>query len=181
MDEWIILVFSDADWAGDQDTRKSISGYMIFICGVLVCWRSKAQSCVALSSSESEWYALSKAVKEVPYLVQVMMFLGVKVKLPVTVKVDNMGAVYMSENQASSQRTRHMDTRHKYIVSLQEQGLIKVEFVRSEENTSDICTKNVTVDLYEKHITSILTNKEDMEWSKQGGCYRPFVTFIWTS
>ena len=67
--EWVILPLSDSDWAGDKDTRKSITGYMVFVCGVLVCWWSKSQHAVSLSSSESELYALSEAVIEVPFIV----------------------------------------------------------------------------------------------------------------
>ena len=51
-EEWYIEVYSDSDWAGDKDTRKSVTGYVIFVCGVLVCFRSKSQQCISLSSSE---------------------------------------------------------------------------------------------------------------------------------
>ena len=132
-----MVLFIDSDWAGDKDTRKSVSGYLLFVCSVLVSWRSKAQQAIALSSTESEWYSLVEAVKEVPFIVQVLLFMGVKVELPAKVKVDNMGAVYMSESTTSSMRTRHIDTQYKYVTSLQEQGLIKVEFVKSEDNCSD--------------------------------------------
>jgi len=53
---------------------------MIFVFGVLVCWRSKNQQAVARSSAESEWYALAEAVKEVPFLIQLLMFMEVKIK-----------------------------------------------------------------------------------------------------
>ena len=78
--------------------------------GVLIAWRSKLQKVVSLSSAEAEFYACAEAVKEVPFIVQILRFLGVEVKTPVEVKVDNVGAIYMSQNQASSTRTRHMDT-----------------------------------------------------------------------
>ena len=56
-------------------------------------------------------------------------------------------------------RTRHLDTRFKYVNSLQEQGLIKVDFVRSEENTSDIATKNISVELFNIHIAQLIADK----------------------
>jgi hypothetical protein len=162
-DEWFIKVYSDSDWAGDKVTRKSVSGYMVFFNGALVCWRSKSQHCISLSSSETEMYALTEAVKEIPFLVQVLLFIGVKIKLPVQVKVDNMGAIYMSENSAPSARTRHADIRQKFTADLQDKGLIKIDFVRSEDNTSDILTKNVTVDLFERHVKHLIVRKDEVD------------------
>ena len=163
VEKWIILLYTDSDWAGDKDTRKSVSGYMLFVNGVLVCWQSKAQPVVSLSSSEAEYYALSEAVKEIPFIIQVLLIMGVKVEIPVKVCVDNMGAIYMSESSTSTTRTRHMDIRFKYVNNLQDQGLIKVDFVKSEENHSDVMTKNVTVELHEIHSKQIVANKEDID------------------
>jgi hypothetical protein len=126
---WELLVYTDSDWAGDKDDRRSISGYMIFLNGVLICWRSKAQQSVALSSSEAEFYACSEATKEVPFIAQILMFLGIPVQIPIQVKVDNVGAIFMSENTTSSSRTRHMDTRYHFVKDMQNDGMIKIDFV----------------------------------------------------
>jgi hypothetical protein len=160
--EWFIKVYSDSDWAGDKDSRKSVSGDMIFVNGVLVGWRSKSQQCISLSSTEAEMYALTEAIKDVPFLVQLLLFMEVKIKLPVEVKVDNMGAIYMSENSTPSSRTRHADIRQKFTANLQDKGLIKVDFVRSEDNTSDILTKNVNVDLFKHHTQHIIVKKSEV-------------------
>jgi hypothetical protein len=171
-DEWEVKVFSDSDWAGDKDTRKSVSGYLLFVCNVPVCWRSKSQAAISLSSSEAEMYALTEAVKEIPFIVQVLLFMNAKIKLPVEVKVDNMGAIYISENSMPSARTRHADLRQKFTSDLQEKGLIKIDFVKSEDNTSDIMTKNVTVELFEKHVQGLVIDKGeidgDMSSSRKG-------------
>jgi hypothetical protein len=74
---------------------------------------------VTLSNSEAEFYACAEAVREVPFMVQLLLFLGIKVELPVKVKVDNVGAIYMSENNMSTGRTQHMDTRWYYVNDLQ--------------------------------------------------------------
>ena len=63
-DAWEIICYSDSDWAGDPESRRSVSGYIIYVQGVPVIWKSKSQNQVSLSSSESEWYALSEAVKD---------------------------------------------------------------------------------------------------------------------
>ena len=160
---WTLVVFSDSDWATDKNDRKSVSGYMIFLNGVLICWRSKGQSTVSLSSSEAEWYACSEAVKEIPFIVQILQFLGITVEVPIKVKVDNIGAIHMSSNTATSSRTRHVDTRTFFVKDFQNEGVIKVEFVRSEDNVSDIATKNVTGELHDKHLDTYTADKDYLD------------------
>ena len=61
-DKWSMLVYTDRDWAGDKDSRHSVSGYIMYLLGVPILWKSKLQRTVALSSSEAEYYALNKAL-----------------------------------------------------------------------------------------------------------------------
>ena len=83
--------------------------------------------------------------------------------LPVEVWIDNVGAIFMTENKSSSSRTRHMDTRYWYVHQLQEEhGLIKVGFVRTEENVSDIGTKNVDTKTYQRHESKLIVSKGDV-------------------
>ena len=143
--KWILVLYLDSDWSRDKDDRKSNGGYMLFVNGVLVRWRSKKQKVVSLSCSEAEFYALAEAVKEIPFIIQVLVFLGVPVETAVTVYVDNIGAVFMSENPSSSSRTRHMSTRYFYAMDLRNDNVIIVKFIGSAENLADIATKNVPV------------------------------------
>ena len=83
---WELQIYSDSDWAGDKDNRKSITGFIIFLLGAPILWRSKAQGSVALSSTEAEFYALSEAAKEIKFIVQVLISMGIPVKLPVIVR-----------------------------------------------------------------------------------------------
>ena len=64
---------------------------------------------VTLSSSEAECVALLEAAKEIKFVHQLLIGMGVKVKLPIVVCVDNLGAIFMSENASVSQRTKHID------------------------------------------------------------------------
>ena len=160
---WRIVLFTDADWSGDKDDRKSISGYMLFLNGVLVAFRSKSQKIVALSSAESEFYSCSEGVRQIPFVVQLCIFLGVPVELPIDVLVDNMGAMFMTQNLTSSDRTCHMDTRWHYVNDFQEDGFIRVQFVRSEDNPSDLETKNVTGEIFEAHLPRISLERDSFE------------------
>ena len=162
---WLMEVYSDSDWAGNPDgDRKSVGCLIIFLCGVPIAWRSRGQKVVSLSSSEAEFYACAEAVREVPFIAQILLFLGINIELPVKVWIDNVGAIFMTENKSSSSRTRHMDNRFWYVHQLQEEdGLIKVNFVRTKENVSDIGTKNVNAETYDTHQQKLIATKETVE------------------
>ena len=91
---WELTCYSDSDYAGDPETRRSVSGYISYVKNVPICWRSKAQRAVTLSSSEAEWFALSEAVKEIVFVLQLLESIHIKAKIPIIVKVDNVGAIF---------------------------------------------------------------------------------------
>ena len=88
---WDVIVYSDSDWAGDRDTRKSITGYIVFVLGCPVVWKSRQQPVISLSLSEAEYYALSEAAKEIAFVYQLMSTMGIETELPIVARVDNMG------------------------------------------------------------------------------------------
>ena len=157
------MAYTDSDWAGDKDTRISVSGYVIFLLGVPVSWKSKGQRSVTLSSSEAELVALSEAAKEIKFIVQILLSMGIPVKLPVICRVDNVGAIFMAENTSTSQRTKHIDLRHRFITEFIEDGFIKIIFVKTKENLSDWFTKNVSSDIYEGHKHAYIEEKNFVE------------------
>lgn len=140
---WHLTVYSDSDWAGDRETRQIVTGFILFVLGVPVLWRSKAQRSVALSSSEAEYYAINDVGMEVTFLVQLLESMDVEVQLPITIFVDNIEAIFRSEN-SSTTSTRHVDVRYHYIREFVEDGFVKIIFVEPKDNRSDILTKNVS-------------------------------------
>ena len=92
-----IWAHTDSDWAGCKSTRRSTSGYAIFLDKVPICWRSKMQSIVALSSCEAEYIALVECIKEILWLLQHLQVLGVTVNLPVVIGIGNQ--VHLHTNQ----------------------------------------------------------------------------------
>lgn len=156
---WKLVAYSDSDWAGDKDNRRSVSGYIIYFCGVPVLWRSRAQKSVSLSSSEGEYYALAETAKEVKFIAQLLMSMGIDVMLPIVVYVDNVGAIFMSENASSSNRTKHIDTRYWFVREMHDEGFIKVIFVPTAQNKADTYTKNVSSEVHEVHIGNYVVSK----------------------
>jgi hypothetical protein len=131
---WSLRVFCDSDWAGNSETRISVTGFILYLMNVPVCWRSKAQKGVTLSSSEAECVAMSEAVKEIEFIYYLLQDIGIDVKLPILVKTDNVGAMFMAQNSSSGVRTRHVDTRYHFVREDLEEGIIKIEFVKSVKN-----------------------------------------------
>ena len=109
--------------------------------------------------AEAEYIALSELAKEIIFVVQILHSLGIPVKTPITVHVDNMGTIFMSENATSNQRTRHIDVRHRFLLGLTEEGFLDVVFTNSENNTSDGLSKNVSKDVYERHTPKFMAHK----------------------
>ena len=157
---WDIICYTDSDYASDPETRRSVSGYIIYVHGVPVCFRSKAQRCVTLSSCEAEWIALSEAVKDVIFLLHLCEAMFITIKLPVTVRVDNVGAIFMTENVTTSNNTRHVDIRSRWLKEYCENGTVKIIFVRSENNVSDIVTENLSGPLHSKHAGVLVGSRK---------------------
>jgi hypothetical protein len=154
---WIMSAYCDSDYAGDKDGRKSVSGFVIYIQGCLISWKSRKQKSVTLSSSEAEYVAISEVCAEIMFLKQVLEFMEIKVKLPIIVKVDNVGAIYLANNAVSGPRMKHVDIRYHFVRDLIEEGIIEVAFVKSEENDSDVFTKNLGEELFKKHTKKFMT------------------------
>ena len=92
-----------------------------------------------------------------------MKSIGIKIKLPIIVRVDNVGAIFISENVTTGQRTKHVDIRYNYVREFIQDCFLKIIFVKSQENKADIFTKNVSADLQRKHAKNFLIEKNDIK------------------
>ena len=160
-----IEVYSDSEFAGDPETRTSVYGFITFFCGAPVSWKSKSNKCVTLSSTEAEYYAASEAAKELLFLSNIIE--GMKEKermiLPMILRMDNTGAIYIANNQTTGPRTKHIDIRTHYVRNMIIEGLIKTLFVKSADNTADIFTKNTSESIFIDHSDKIMVNLEEEE------------------
>ena len=121
-----------------------------------ISWKSKGQKSVTLSSTEAEYVAISELSTEILFIKSLLEFLGLKVPFPIEVNVDNIGAIYLANNATGSNRTKHVDTQYHFVREYIEQGILKIIYVRSEENDADIFTKNLNAYDYEKHTDKML-------------------------
>ena len=153
---------SDSEYAGDKDSRISVYGYILYFCGAPISWKSKSGKSVTLSSTEAEYFAMSEVAKEVIYTKQLAESMGIKIKLPIIIRVDNVGAIYIANNYTMSQRTKHIDIRAHFVREFIEDGILKIVFIKSEDNDADIFTKNTSEELFNKHASKNVekVNKE---------------------
>jgi len=142
--------FSDADFAGDRQTRKSTSGYVFKMCNGPVTWSSRRQQSVSLSTTESEYIAASEATKEAVWLYQLLSDIGETVPKPVKIYIDNQSAIRLIKNPEFHNRTKHIDIRFHYIREKFECGDIDPVYVESASQEADIFTKALPKVKFEK-------------------------------
>ena len=158
---WFLKAFSDSDWAGNKDGRRSVTGYCIYLNGNLVAWKSRSQKNVTLSSSEAEYVAVSEVCTEIMFIKMILTFLNVEVQLPIKVHCDNVGAIFLSYNPKTSARTKHIDIKYHHVREHVVDGIVMIEFVKSEENDADIFTKNTNKETHERHSGKMMKQREN--------------------
>lgn len=132
--------FCDSDYAGDQESRKSTSGYIFMLNGGAVSWSSKLQRIIALSTTEAEYISLAEATKQSIWLRQLLIDLH-QDQEAIQINCDNQGALKLVQNPEDHQRTKHIDVRYHFVRDMQKKGIISVEYLESEKQLADILTK----------------------------------------
>ena len=149
-DDFRLWGFSDADWAGCLDTRKSTSGHVFRLGNATIGWRSKKQSVVALSSTESEYVALCAAAQETVWLRNLLKGVGLEQKNATVIYEDNQGAMALAKNPNNHPRTKHMDIKYHYIRGTIEDDILKVCYCATNDMVADFMTKSLAKPLFEK-------------------------------
>ena len=139
-----LIGFSDADWAGDQNDRKSTLGYIFQVGSGAIYWKSKKQDCVALSTAEAEYVALSSATQESVWLRRLFADLGIPPEGPTVINEDNQSTIAMTKNPQYHGRAKHIDIKHHFIKEQVSEGAIVLKYCPSEEMTADILTKSLS-------------------------------------
>lgn len=165
--------FVDADFVGnwdpkgeplkDPDTARSRSGYVATLAGCPILWASKLQPCVTPSSSESEFVALSTALREI---IPIMVLLkeiqsmgwdlpGTESKIHCRVFEDNSGALELAVNPKFRPQTKHINLKYWHFCEHVEAGDISVSHINTNSQPADYLTKNLTEDTYKVHRKTI--------------------------
>nr|MCH9869351.1 hypothetical protein [Serratia marcescens] len=133
--------YSDADWAGSVDDRRSTSGYLIFFAGNPISWKSKKQTTVARSSAEAEYRAMAHLVSEVLWLRALLRDLGVHINSPTPLLCDNQAAIHIAENPVFHEKTKHIEVDCHFVQNELERKVISFSHVTSSSQLADVLTK----------------------------------------
>lgn len=161
MFEFKITAKSDSNYATCKDTRKSVTGYVIYLEDALVAVKSGMQRIVALSVTEAELIALVQCLQEMIFIAKMISSMGLRVAYPLKICVDNKGTMDLINGYSIGGGTKHCEVRIAYIRQLREEGKITVEWISTDDNEADIYTKNVTNQVFEKHCKHICCEHEN--------------------
>jgi hydrogenase maturation factor len=142
--------FADSDYAGDKDAAKSTSGYIFFLNGGAISWRSKKQSVTAQSTAEAELISASMAAREATHLRLLLSELSYE-QGQTTIFEDNQACIKIAENPITSERTKHIKVKYFYVREQVQQGELMLIHVGTASNVADALTKNLNRERMETH------------------------------
>jgi hypothetical protein len=111
----LVSAFSDADWAGCPDDRRSTGGFAVFLGCNLISWSARKQATVSRPSTEAEYKALADATAEVMWIQTLLTELGVSHPKAASLWCDNLGATYLSANPVFHARTKHIEVDYHFV------------------------------------------------------------------
>jgi len=150
-----IVAYSDADWAGCPDTRRSTSGFCGFLGDALISWSSKRQTTVSRSSAEAEYRGVANAVAECTWLRQLLDELGCAPEKATVVFCDNVSACYMSSHPAHHRRTKHIELDVHFVLEKVALGQCRVLHVPTTQQFADVMTKGLPTSSFEEFRNSL--------------------------
>ncbi|XP_075664017.1 secreted RxLR effector protein 161-like [Castanea sativa] len=142
--------FTDSDYAGDSDDRKSTFGYVFMLGTGAVSWSSKKQPIVTLSTTEAEFVAAIACACQAIWLKKILEELKFKEDGPTLIYCDNSSTIKLSKNPVLHGRSKHIDVKYHFLRDLTNDGVINLVYYRSEDQIADILTKPLKFPAFQK-------------------------------
>ena len=150
-----ISAYSDADWASDINTRRSVTGYVVFLGSNPISWQSKKQSSVSRSSTEAEYKALANCAADVCWIRSLMKDLNQFLHAPPELYCDNISALSLSTNHVFHSRIKHLDVDYHFVRERVQKKDIVVHYVSTDDQVADILTKGLHSPVFLKHCINL--------------------------
>ncbi|GAU24969.1 hypothetical protein TSUD_312040 [Trifolium subterraneum] len=147
--------WSDSDYAGDLDDRKSTSGYVFMLGSGAISWSSRKQPIVTLSTTEAEFVAAASCACQSLWLRNMLNHLSISQKGTTLIHCDNSSSIKLSKNPILRGRCKHIDVRFHFLRDLTKDGVIELVHCKSQEQLADVMTKPLKVDTFNKLRDSI--------------------------
>lgn len=145
-----LIGYTDNDYAGDQDDRRSTSGYVFMLGTGAISWSTKKQPIVTLSSTEAEFIAATACACQAIWLRRLLAELRFKQDGATTVFCDNISTIKLSKNPVLHGRSKHIDVKFYFLRDLCKDKEIDLLHCKSEDQAADIFTKAVKRELFMK-------------------------------
>jgi hypothetical protein len=137
----LVSGFSNADWAGCLDDRRSMGGFAIFLGSNLVSRSARKQPTVSRSSIEEEYKIIANAMAEIMWIQTLLQELGISTPQAAKLWCDNIGAKYLSANPIFHARTKHIEVDYHFVRERVTRKLLEIDFVPSRDQVVDGFTK----------------------------------------
>ncbi|GJX23446.1 hypothetical protein Tco_0227891 [Tanacetum coccineum] len=126
--------YTDASWISNTEDNSYTSGWVFLLGGGVISWTSKKQTCITGSTMKSEFVALAAAGKEAEWLKNLLLeiLLWSKPIAPISIRCDSAATLAKAYSQIYNGKSRHVGVRHNMIRELIKNGVVSIEFVRSQ-------------------------------------------------
>lgn len=136
-----LVAFTDADFAGNIDTKRSTTGYLFFLNSSLISWASKSQHSVATSSTHAESLAAFQTATEAIWLRNLLNDMKLLQNKPIITYCDNQATIQLAKHHMITPRSKHFEIKIHYLREQISNGFVKVEYIKTQSNTADLMTK----------------------------------------